>query len=92
MHRQPILTSILLAASGPLLAQVLYVPNSADANISAYVFDSDAGSLTELLPRTPVTGRPLAIVAHPSGRFLFMTNGVDPNRPNSVPSVSATAT
>ncbi|MCC6391257.1 MAG: beta-propeller fold lactonase family protein [Bryobacterales bacterium] len=72
-----LLPSLAATASG-LFGQMLYVANSGDTTISAYVMDQENGLLTEVLPRAYTPGHPLAIVIHPSGKFAYATNGGDP--------------
>ena len=63
---------LLLAGAGNcLFGQVVYVPNAYEQTISAFVINSDAGILTELLPRMTTTGLPTAAAADPHGKFLY---------------------
>ncbi len=57
-----------------LFGQMLYVGNTGDDTISAYVIDQDSGLLTEVLPRVGSSGSPSSVAIHPSGKFVYATN------------------
>lgn len=77
---------ILAPGSGPRhLAfhpggRVLYVTNELSSTVTAFRYDPDTGSLTELQTiaavnePTAVRNAPADIHLHPSGRFLYMSN------------------
>jgi uncharacterized protein (TIGR03437 family) len=71
------LVAVLFLAGTPngLLGQMLYVGNVGDGTISSYVIDQESGLLTEVLPRVASSGSPLSVTAHPSGKFLYVSNG-----------------
>lgn len=60
--------------------RILYVTNELSSTITAFRYDADTGSLTELqtIPSvsepTTVQNFPADIHIHPSGRFLYMSN------------------
>jgi len=58
-----------------LFGQMLYVGNAGDNTISSYVIDQESGLLTELLPRVATTGSPSSVAVHPSGKYVYVTNG-----------------
>src|ERR1700720_4083518 len=66
---------LLAGTSNGLFGQMLYVGNAGDDTISAYVIDQESGLLTEVLPRAATTGAPLSVTVHPSGKFVYATNG-----------------
>ena len=68
----------LAGTANGLFGQMLYVGNFADATVSAYVIDQESGWLTEVLPRVASSGHPLSVTVHPSGKFVYVTNGGDP--------------
>ncbi len=68
---------------------MLYVGNAGDGTISAYVIDQDSGFLTELLPRAPSPGVPTSVAIHPSGKFVYATNGGNPAAGVNGPSITA---
>jgi uncharacterized protein (TIGR03437 family) len=65
----------LAGTSNGLFGQMLYLGNAGDDTISAYVIDQESGLLTEVLPRAVTTGAPLSVTVHPSGKFVYATNG-----------------
>src|SRR5437870_7837459 len=73
------LAAVLLLAgtANGLFGQMLYVGNFGDGTISAYVIDQESGLLTEVLPRVASAGRPSSVTVHPSGKFVYATNGGD---------------
>lgn len=60
--------------------RILYVTNELNSTVTAFRYDAETGSLTELqtVPSvsepTPVQNFPADIHVHPSGRFLYMSN------------------
>jgi uncharacterized protein (TIGR03437 family) len=58
-----------------LFGQLLYVGNFGDQTISTYVIDQESGLLTEVLPRAVSPGSPTSVAIHPSGKFVYVTNG-----------------
>ena len=64
----------IVGTPNKLLGQMLYVGNTGDDTISAYVIDQDSGLLTEVLPRVTSSGSPSSIAIHPSGKFVYATN------------------
>src|SRR5437867_2928218 len=71
------LVAVLFLAGTPngLLGQMLYVGNFGDGTISSYVIDQENGLLTEVLPRVAASGSPLSVTVHPSGKFVYVSNG-----------------
>ena len=65
----------LTGSPNGLFGQMLYVGNVADGTISSYVIDQESGLLTELLPRARTPGSPSSVAVHPSGKFVYVTNG-----------------
>jgi 6-phosphogluconolactonase (cycloisomerase 2 family) len=51
----------------------LFSANGSANTISRFAVDPQSGALSEILPRITATGRPRALAAHPSGRFLMVT-------------------
>jgi uncharacterized protein (TIGR03437 family) len=70
-----VLVLILAGTSNGLFGQLLYVGNVGDDTISTYVIDQDSGLLTEILPRVGSPGSPSSVAIHPSGKFVYVTNG-----------------
>jgi 6-phosphogluconolactonase (cycloisomerase 2 family) len=73
-----ILSLALIAVSGPIRAEIsgyAYVTNSGSNNVSGYSIDDATGALTPL-PGSPFAAGvlPQSIAAHPSGRFVYVTN------------------
>jgi uncharacterized protein (TIGR03437 family) len=68
----------LAGTSNGLFGQMLYVGNAGDNTVSAYVIDEDSGLLTEVLPRVASPGTPTSVAIHPSGQFVYVTNGGSP--------------
>lgn len=68
------LPGLLLTVLAQLSAQVLYVGNSGDNTISAYVIDQESGLLTEV-QRANDSGSPLGLAMHPNGKLLYVSNG-----------------
>ena len=66
---------VVAGAATGLFGQVLYIPNQSDGTISTYVYDQDAGNLTELLPRVASGGLPSSVPIHPSKKFAYVSNG-----------------
>ena len=79
----------LAGTSNGLFGQMLYVGNAGDDTISAYVIDQESGLLTEVLPRVATTGAPLSVTVHPSGKFVYVTNGGNPALGANGPSLAA---
>src|SRR5579871_2947976 len=80
---------ILAESSHALFGQMLYVGNSGDDTISAYVIDQDSGLLTEVLPRVATPGSPSSVAVHPSGKFAYVTNFGNANLGANGPSLAA---
>src|SRR3954447_793589 len=72
-HPTSVLLLLFLSAHA-VFGQMLYVGNAGDGTISQYVFDQESGFLTELSPRVPDAGSPSSVTAHPSGKFVYVTN------------------
>ena len=71
-------TALILAlSSNCLFGQILYVGNSGNNTISAYVIDQESGFLTELL-RVATPGNPTSVAVHPSGKFAYVTTAGTP--------------
>jgi len=64
----------IICATGPLAGQVVFVPNTTDGNVSVFVVNPDAGTLTEVLPRAATPGSPVAVAVVPSGKFAYVAN------------------
>ncbi len=56
--------------------QFVYVANQIDNNISLFKVDSNIGSITEVMPRTPTAVSPVSMVMNAAGTFLFVSNAV----------------
>jgi 6-phosphogluconolactonase (cycloisomerase 2 family) len=54
----------------------LYVSNSLSGNISGYEIDTTTGSATPLSQGPVPVVRPVGLAAHPSGRFVYVSNYV----------------
>ena len=81
---------LVLAGTSPgLFGQLLYIANGGDDTISSYVIDQETGLLTELLPRVVSTGSPSSVAIHPGGKFIYVTNGGNPNLNVNNPSIAS---
>src|SRR5690348_12939866 len=68
----------LAGTSKGLFGQMLYVGNTGDDTISAYVIDQESGFLTEVLPRVSTPGSPSSVTVHPNKKFVYATNTGNP--------------
>ncbi len=53
----------------------VYVANLFDNSLSGYSVDAGTGALTSLGAPTPTVKNPVAVIAHPSGKFVYAGGG-----------------